>query len=102
MLLEWITAALEESAVQTLQRAYTVKINNFTVNLASSEEVASLLEAALNKYDEKNRYGIKLILDPSRELTVLTAQVVKNEEKEEERIPAFWKGGVEAYFEDIF
>lgn len=102
VLLERITAAMEESLVQTLQRAYTVKINNFTVNLASSEEVISLLEAALNKYDEKNRYGIKLILDPTRELTVLTAQVVKNEEKEEEGIPAFWKGGIEGYFEDVF
>ncbi len=102
VLLERIVAGLQENSIQTLQRAYTVKINNYTVNLATSEEVITLLEAALAKYDTKGRYGIKLVLDPSRELTVLSANVVREEEKEEERIPAFWKGGIEGYFEDIF
>lgn len=102
VLLERITAAMEESSAQMLQRAYTVKIHDYSVNLASSEEVITLLEEALDKYDTGNRYGVKLILDPTRELSVLTAQVVKNEEKEEEGIPAFWKGGIENYFDEIF
>ncbi|MGN1315111.1 MAG: peptidoglycan DD-metalloendopeptidase family protein [Lachnospiraceae bacterium] len=101
-LLSRITDVLKESSVQTLKRAYTVKIKDYTVNLASSTEVLSLLEAALDKFDEKNQYGVKLILDPSRELSALTAQVIKNEEKEEEGIPAFWKGGIEAYFDEMF
>lgn len=102
VLLERIMAAMAESSAQMLQRGYTVKINDYTVNLASSEEVIALLEEALDKYDVQNKYGIKLILDPTRELSALTAQVVKNEEKEEERIPAFWKGGIEAYFDEMF
>lgn len=102
VLLERITGVLEEGSIQTLQRAYTVKINNYSVNLANSEEVVTLLEEAVAKYDTRGQYGVKLILDPTRELTALSAQVVREEEKEEEGIPAFWKGGIEGYFEDMF
>lgn len=101
-LLERITAAMAKSSAEMLKRAYTVKIDDYTVNLANAEEVLILLEKALDKYDEDNKYGIKLVMDPTRELSSLAAQVVKNEEKEEERIPAFWKAGIEAYFDDMF
>lgn len=101
-LLERVTGVLKENSIQTLQRAYTVKVNEYSVNLATSDEVKELLNAALNKYDAEDEYSVDLVLDPTRELHVLTAQVNKKEEKEEEEKEVFWESGVEKYFEDIF
>lgn len=61
-------------------RAYTIKINEFTVNVGSSEEVKSVLQAALNQYDTKGKYTVDLVLDSARELNVLTASVETSEE----------------------
>lgn len=77
---------MEQSEKETLHRSYTVKINDFTINLASSEEVLQLLDTVLNKYDRDNSYSTHLVMDPSRELNVLTTQIVNRaEEKEKER-----------------
>lgn len=102
VLLERVAGVLQENSVQTLQRAYTVKVNEYSVNLATSEEVKQLLNAALDKYDLNDEYDVELILDPTRELHVLTAQIIKKEKKEEEEKEVFWESGVEKYFEDIF
>lgn len=101
-LVEKVTKVLKENTIQTLQRAYTVKVNEYSVNLATNEEVIQLLEAALNKYDVNDEYGVDLVLDPTRELHVLTAQVNKRIEKEEKEKEVFWESGVEKYFEDMF
>lgn len=101
-LLNRVAGVLKENSIQTLQRAYTVKVNEYSVNLATSDEVKQLLEAALDKYDTKNEYSVDLVLDPTRELHVLTAQIKKTEEKEEEEKEVFWESGVEKYIEDIF
>lgn len=76
-------AALQRGVKETLHRSYTVKINQYTVNLASSEEVHTLLQSALDKYDSTGRYSVKLVLDPNRELNVLTTQVEDSESAEE-------------------
>ena len=101
-LLNRVAGVLKENSIQTLQRAYTVKVNEYSVNLASSDEVKALLDAALDKYDTKDEYSVELVLDPTRELHVLTAQINKIEEQEEEEKEVFWESGVEKYFEDIF
>ncbi len=101
-LLNRVTGVLKENSIQTLQRAYTVKVNEYSVNLASSDEVEELLNAALNKYDTENEYSVELVLDQTRELHVLTAQINKRVEQEEEEKEVFWESGVEKYFEDIF
>ena len=101
-LLNRVAGVLQENSIQTLQRAYTVKVNEYSVNLASSDEVKELLNAALNKYDTKDEYSVELVLDPTRELHVLTAQINKKEEKEEEEKEVFWESGVEKYLDDIF
>ena len=102
ILLNRIAGVLQENSIQTLQRAYTVKVNEYSVNLATSEEVKMLLDAALDKYDTENEYSVELVLDPTRELHVLTARINRVEEKEEEEKEVFWESGVEKYFEDIF
>lgn len=91
--------ALQQSIRQTLQRSYTVKINEFTVNLASSQDVLALLQASMDKYDSEKEYEAVLALDPTRELNVLTAIAQKRDEKAKEE-PVFLTGGLEALFED--
>ncbi|NLG04925.1 MAG: peptidase M23, partial [Clostridia bacterium] len=79
---------LLNSVQKTKKRVYTVKINEYTVNLATSEEVFSLLNAAKAKYDQNNMFKLSLVLDPTRELNVLTTHIEKTEESEEEKEPA--------------
>ena len=101
-LLNRVAGVLQENSIQTLQRAYTVKVNEYSVNLASSDEVKALLDAALDKYDTKDEYSVELVLDPTREVHVLTAQINKKEEQEKEEKEVFWESGVEKYIEGIF
>lgn len=86
-------AVMENSREETMQQAYTVKINDFTVNLSSMDEVQQLLQAAVNKYDSTDSYGVEMIQDADRELNVLTTKVyseieAKEEETQEEKARA--------------
>lgn len=102
VLLNRVTGAFQENSIQTLHQAYTVKVDDYSVNLANSGEVVALLEAALDKYDVKNEYSVDLVLDPTRELRILTADVKKTKEVKEQEGEVFFESGVEKYFEDIF
>jgi len=66
---------LEDNRKQTLLRSYTVKIDDFSVNLASADEVLQLLRASLAVYDTDSKYDVELNMDPERELNVLAATV---------------------------
>lgn len=98
--------ALKRTMQETMQRSYTVKVNETTVNLASTEEVHSLLDAALRKYDAEDDYELELVLDPERELNVLTPVITSTakqdetagEEQEEEEFPTV--AGVEWFLEE--
>ena len=83
---------------QTLKQSYTVKINEYTVNVASTDEVYQLLQASIDKYDTENKYQVSLVQDTTRELNVLTANVESLEEKKEEEkkeeTPLFPEAGV--------
>ncbi len=100
--------ALNGTTQETMHRSYTVKVNETTVNLASSEEVQQLLDAAIRKYDPEGKYVANLVLDPSRELTVLMPQIVEvaeeeaqqiAEEEKEAEIPT--QAGIELYLTEI-
>ncbi len=69
---------------ETLHRSYVVKINEYMVNLSSQNEVTELLQAALDKYDSQSRYQVEMVLDPERELSVLTTSIKTEEELVEE------------------
>ena len=79
-------SVMEYSREETMQQAYTVKINNFTVNLSSMDEVQQLLQAAVNKYDSTDSYGVEMIQDADRELNVLTTKVYSEIEAKEEEV----------------
>ena len=82
-----MTDVLGENLRSTLNRSYSIKINEFAVNLASIDDVMKLLSTALSNYDTEGLYDVSLVLDTDREVNVLTPQVLSKEEvKKEEEI----------------
>lgn len=79
-----MASVLEGDIRHTRNRSYVVKINDLMINLASKNEVQSLLQAAIDKYDSENKYTVDLMLDPTRELSVLTTQVISRQEAQEQ------------------
>lgn len=75
---------LSKSVHEGLTPAYAVKIGTFTVNLGSLDDVRSVLQAAVDKYDENHEYAVSLMKDPNRELNALTAVVVAKEDIKDE------------------
>lgn len=99
-LVDNLVRIMKADQTETLQRSYTIKINEYTVNLGTSEEVLELLNAVLDKYDTKNLYSATLVMDPARELSVLTPQVVKNEEEKEKADDFYRVAGMELYLQN--
>lgn len=87
---------------ETLNRAYTVKINEYTVNLSSAEEVLALLQASLGKYDMGKEYYVDLVMDSERELNVLTTAIYAKEEAQEEEEELMVSAGIDAQLDEIF
>ena len=78
-----IKNVLQAGVMETLQRSYTVKVNEYMANLSTEAEVKQLLEAALGKYDVQKNYGIVLEQDTDREFNLLQAKVVDTREVQE-------------------
>lgn len=97
---------LAKNERQTLKQSFTVKINEYTVNVASTDEVLQLLQASINRYDSENKYHVSLMQDTTRELNVLTANVESLEEKKQEEkkeeTPLFPEAGVYATLSEMF
>lgn len=95
---------LQENVKHTLHRSYTVKINEYTVNLASKDEVLQLLHSSIDKYDTQRAYDVELVLDPARELNVLTTHILSREEKEagEGEQEVFASAGIYAVLDEMF
>ena len=92
---------LEDAVRSTLQRAYTVKVKDYLVNLNSQQEVEALFQAAIDKYDESGKFQVKLVHDPKREFNVFTMEVDQKQEDvtEEKKSPA--QSGIATLFEDM-
>lgn len=79
-----ICARMEEvlldSRKETMHHSYTLKVNEYMVNLGSAAEVRSLLQAAIDKYASEDKFCVELARNPERELGGLTALVVEKEE----------------------
>lgn len=84
--IERMKDVMDHSREETMQHAYTVKIKNLMVNLADMDEVLQLLQAAVNKYDSTDSYGVEMVQDTGRELNVLTANVYSELEARKEEI----------------
>lgn len=81
-----VAEAVQES---TLHRAYTMKINEYIINVPTLEDVRQILQTAVSKYDPENRFQVELVLDNLREFNVLTTNIVEQVEEE----PATMQGG---------
>ncbi|MBR4720070.1 MAG: M23 family metallopeptidase [Lachnospiraceae bacterium] len=77
-----IGEVFRQNIFKTKEPVYEVKINEFTVNLRTAEEVHKLLIRAKHPYDEEDDFHVELVLDPTRELNVLTASITRTEEFE--------------------
>ncbi len=101
-----MVTAMRGSVKETLNRSYTVKINEYTVNLASTQEVLALLQASIKKYDGENTYNVDLVLDSERELNVLTTQIYstkeQKEKEEEEAEEVMTSVGIHAVIDEMF
>ena len=90
--LENMVKKLSGSVHEGLKPAYTVKIGTYTVNLATIDEVKSVLQAAVDKYDVDHEYTVSLEKDHARELNALTASIVENSQAEEDDTSATLNG----------
>ena len=100
-----MTSVLKNSVKETLNRSYTVKINEYTVNLASTQEVLALLQESINRYDPEHQYYVDLVMDGERELNVLTTQIcstVEQEQEEEATENVMGSVGINATLDEIF
>ena len=98
-----MSMVLADNVRETMNRSYVVKINDFMVNLSSKNEVLALLQAAIDKYDSEDKYTVELLLDPSRELPVLTTQIMSEEEAEEAKEePVSFEAGIDAEISAVF
>ncbi|MCR5106735.1 MAG: M23 family metallopeptidase [Lachnospiraceae bacterium] len=81
-IVENIYNVFKENIQKTKEPVYEVKINELTINLRTTQEVLALLNASKKPYDEDNDFNIEIVLDPTRELNVLTTNIRKTEEAE--------------------
>lgn len=101
--IENMAKVLKGDIKETLQRSYVVKINEYTINLASQSDVTALLQAALDKYDSEKQYRVELLQEHARELTALTTQILTAEEsKEEAREAVNLEAGIHAELTSVF
>lgn len=74
-----IYATLKNYISEGKKKAYTVKIDEFSVTVSSKDEVIQLLETSKNKYDVNQEFSIELIEDTAKELGIMTTNFVNLE-----------------------
>lgn len=88
-----MAACLSDSLVKTLEPAYSIKVNETIVSVKDIEDVEGILNDAIDVYDSDNVFDIQLVQNNSRELNVMEASIVKNEdmaaqEEQEDLLPS--------------
>lgn len=92
---------LRGSIQETMHRSYTMKVNEYIVNLASVEEVRQLLQAAVDKYDSDKKFRVELVYDNSKEFNVLTTNVIDTTKVNDEGDSSIRNGGIQSFFNRI-
>ncbi|MDE5589371.1 MAG: hypothetical protein K2J60_09605, partial [Acetatifactor sp.] len=93
--LERMEEVLRGSILETRQRSYTLKVNNYMVNLASLDEVVQLLQAAIDKYDSEDRFHVALAYDTGREFSVLAPSVdIDSDSGDDKEEIDYFRGGI--------
>lgn len=105
VIIDNIYNVLSESVMKTKQPAFEVKINEFTVNLATIDDVIALLNASKAEYDPDSEWKVWLVTDNSRELNVMTTRIEKVSKEQVQTIDkpvVFPKGGALLRMEEIY
>ncbi len=100
-LLNRMQEVLEQNVLETMQRSYTLKVNEYVVNLGSAEQVQELLQTAVDKYDTEGLFGVELMRENNRAFSMLTAQVSEREAHVGESEPTHMSAGVEAVLDKV-
>lgn len=103
-----IRQVLQSSVQETDVRSYTLKMDQYMVNLASIEELEELLQAVISKYDSEGKFGVDIVQDESRLFNVLTVNAVDRQrqlearelQRQEQQI--FPEGGIQAELTELF
>ncbi|MCR5847368.1 MAG: M23 family metallopeptidase [Lachnospiraceae bacterium] len=96
---EKIKRAFKAHQKETLTRAYMVKVNNTTVNLANAGDVDELLTRAIDKYDENDEYEVKTEINQERIMSTLTARLSRRDVEYDQ--VTFEAGAGNAFGKDI-
>ncbi len=88
----------------TLQHCYSVKIGEYIFNMASVDDIKSLLNEVLEQYDPERTYIVNIKTDTSREVNALTYEVLTTteQEKKEESQNQLPLAGIEQTFSRLF
>lgn len=99
-----IRKVLLDSIQEADTRSYTLKMDEYMVNLASVDELRQLLQAVISKYDSENKFGVEIVQEEGRLLNVLTARVVDRQSQQDaqEEIPLFPEAGIQAQLTELF
>ncbi len=93
--------ALRSSIRQTLHRSYTLKVDEYTINLSSIGDVQAVLQAAIDKYGNDGKFAIALRNDENRQFGMLTAEVVAAADQAEDDWHSYVEAGVQSLITDI-
>lgn len=104
-----IYQALRSGVQETSVRSYTLKMDQYMVNLASVEEIEQLLQAVVSKYDSEGIFGVDIVQDENRLFNVLTVNAVDRQKQSQEQElqrqqeeQLYPEGGLLAQFHEIF
>lgn len=86
---------LSQSVRETMQRAYSLKVNEYMVNLGSISDVRELLQLAIDKYATEEGFVVELAQDSDREFSALTADVIRRESVSQNSEASRMSAGVE-------
>lgn len=73
---------LEKNAVDSKVSAYTMKINDFIVTLASKDDIIAVLDGVKNRFDTQQEYKCELTAQSSSKGNIITASIVRNEKEQ--------------------
>lgn len=99
---------LLSSVRETGGRSYTLKMDEYMVNLASVEEMEQLLQAVVSKYDSEEKFGVDIVQDENRLFNVLTANAVdrqsqpEEQERQQQQQQLYPQGGIQAELTELF
>lgn len=103
-----IYQALLSSVQETGVRSYTLKMDEYMVNLSSLEEIQQLLQALVSKYDHEEKFGVDIVQDEDRLFNVLTASAADRQRGAAEQElfqqgqQLYPQGGIQAELKELF